>query len=275
FETASNLTLLLKYLSGRLPVSDFELDFGVKGTPLNMINNLFKCLGESISCMARPVDAIKHQAKTVTVGTSRISEKVEGIFFEALEAYNFKPAQIINRNILVLKNFQEIVSSIKGAILYRISDLNLLGEPTDKTKIEIIRKEGSLRTIPSRVEKDTILKGTKRIIVREGNVYIGKGRLDERSIIVLPVISASHVRPNIIEHLLLLNISFKEDVPLSAKIRALGGKHERIKNIVQENSIVWNDNYLETIEIRNLFGVSAEKIGEFIVSTFNKDITGI
>jgi len=266
FETASNLTLLLKYLSGRLPVSDFELDFGVKGTPLNMINNLFKCLGESISCMARPVDAIKHQAKTVTVGTSRISEKVEGMFFEALEAYNFKQAQLINRNILVLKNFQKIVSSIKGSILYRISDLNLLGEPTDKTRIEIVSKEGSLRTIPSRVEKDTILKGTKRIIVLEGNVYIGRGRLDERSIIILPVISASHSRPNTIEYLLLLNISFKEDVPLSAKIRALGGKYERIKNIVQESSIVWDDKHLELVKIRDLFGVSAEKISEMIVA---------
>ncbi|MBW1814951.1 MAG: SIS domain-containing protein, partial [Deltaproteobacteria bacterium] len=87
-EAASDLTLLLKYLYGRLPVSDFELDFGIKGTPLNMLNSLFRCLGESINCMARPVDAIKHQAKTVTVGTSRISEKVEGILFEALAAHN-------------------------------------------------------------------------------------------------------------------------------------------------------------------------------------------
>jgi glucosamine--fructose-6-phosphate aminotransferase (isomerizing) len=37
--------------------------------------------------MSRPVDAIKHQAKTVTVGTSRISEKVEGILFDALFAH--------------------------------------------------------------------------------------------------------------------------------------------------------------------------------------------
>ena len=40
-------------------------------------------------------------------------------------------------------------------------------------KIEIVKKEGVLKPIPSRVETDTILKGTKRIIVREGNVYIG------------------------------------------------------------------------------------------------------
>jgi glucosamine--fructose-6-phosphate aminotransferase (isomerizing) len=75
------LTLLFKYLSGRLPLSDFEMDFGIKGTAKNVFNTLFRVLGESINLMSRPVDAIKHQAKTVTVGTSRISERVEGILF--------------------------------------------------------------------------------------------------------------------------------------------------------------------------------------------------
>jgi glucosamine--fructose-6-phosphate aminotransferase (isomerizing) len=258
-EAASDLTLLLKYLSGRLPVSDFELDFGVKGTPLNMLNSLFKCLGESINCMARPVDAIKHQAKTVTVGTSRISEKVEGILFEALAAHNFKPSQLINRNIIVLKNLQKIVSDIKGAIRYRIGKLNLLGEPTDETTIEVLKKEGVLLPIPSRVETDTKLKGTKKIIISQGNVYIGKGRKDDRSIIVIPIISTSQDMPNMIEYMLLLNVGFKENIPLSTKIKALGGKYEHIKNIVQENSIQWNDRHLELVDTDRLFGSTMSK----------------
>jgi len=265
-EAASDLTLLLKYLSGRLPVSDFEIDFGKKGTALNMLNTLFECLGQSINCMSRPVDAIRHQAKTVTVGTSRISEKVEGILFETLTQYNIDASQLINRNIMVLKNLQGIVSDIKGTIFYRIQGLNLLGEPTDQTTIEIIKKEGTLKPIPSRVETDSLLKGTKRIIVREGNVYIGKGRKDDRSIIVIPVISDSPATPDLIEYILLLNISFKENVPLDVKIKALGGKYERIKNIVQENSVVWDEQYIELVGMKELFGISAEKIGEFIVS---------
>ena len=272
-EAASDLTLLLKYLTGRLPVSDFEIDFGIKGTALNMLNALFECLGESINCMSRPVDAIRHQAKTVTVGTSRISEKLEGILFDALATYNINVSQLINRNIIVLKNLQEIVSGIKGAIFYRIGGLNLLGELTDETTIEIIKKKGSLKPIPSRVETDNRLKGTKRIIVREGNVYIGKGRKDDRSIIIIPVISVAPATPNMIEYLLLLNISFKESVPLAIKIKALGGKYERIKNIVQENSIVWDDAYIELVEMKELFGVSAEKIGEYIVSCINGYVT--
>jgi glucosamine--fructose-6-phosphate aminotransferase (isomerizing) len=265
-EMAADLTLLLKYLAGRLPISDFEIDFGKKGTALNMLNKLFECLGESINSMSRPVDAIRHQAKTVTVGTSRISEKLEGILFDTLVEYNISTAQLINRNIIVLKNLQGIVADIQGAILYRIDGLNVLGEPVEETTIEIIRKEGVLKPIPSRVETDNLLKGTKRIIVQEGNVYIGIGRKDDRTIIVIPIISTSPDMPNLIENILLLNISFKESVPLAVKIKALGGKYERIKNIVQENSVKWDDQHLELVEMKALFGISAEKIGEFIVS---------
>jgi len=268
-EAASDLTLLLKYLSGRLPVSDFEIDFGIKGTALNMLNSLFKCLGESINCMSRPVDAIKHQAKTVTVGTSRISEKVEGILFETMMSYGVNVSQLINKNVIVLKNLQRIVSDIKGAIFYRIKHLDLLGEPTDDTTIEVTKKDGVLKPIPSRVETDNRLKGTKKIIVREGNVYIGKGRKDDRSIIVIPIISDSPATPNMIEYMLLLNISFKDHVPLTVKIKALGGKYERIKNIVQESSLPWDDTYIELIEMKQLFGISAEKIGELIASQIN------
>ena len=263
---ASDLTLLLKYLAGRLPVAEFEIDFEKKGTALNMLNTLFEYIGESINYMSRPVDAIKHQAKTVTVGTSRISEKLEGLLFDELSKRNFSVSQLTNRNIIVLKNLQGVISHIEGLTLYRIGDLNFLGEPTNGTTIEVLEKNGSLKTIPSRVEKDTKLKGTKRIIVRQENVYIGKGRKDDRSILVIPIISDSPEMPNMIEHLLLLNIAFKEEVPLAAKIKALGGKYEHIKNIVQENSIAWDDNYLESVEIQELFGRSAEKIGELIVS---------
>ncbi len=266
FDSALNLILLCKYLSGKLPVSDFELDFGMKGTPKNMLDTLFKFLSESINLMTRPIDAIKHQAKTVTVGTSRISEKLYGILFDVLSFNSLNPSQLTNKNILVLKNLQEIVSAINGYILYRIGGLDLLGELTDDTTIDIVKKEGILKSIPSRVETDSRLKGTKKIIVQGGNVYIGKGRKDDRSIIVIPVISSSPQSPNIIEYLLLLNISFKESVPLLMKIKALGGKYDHIKNIVQENSVPWDDKHLDRIRMEDLFGVSAEKTAEFIVS---------
>ena len=270
FDATADLTLLLKYLSGRLPVSDFEIDFSQKGTPSNMLNSLFQCLAESINYLARPVDAIKHQAKTVTVGTSRISERIEGILFEAIALEDFNTAQLTNSNIMVLKNLQGIISRIEGSVCYQISGLNLLGEPVDDTTIEIKNKRGIAAQIPSRIETNTKLMGSKRIIVAQGNVYIGKGRKDDRSILVIPILSSSPSTANIIEYLLLLHISFKQNVSLPTKIKALGGKYEHIKNIVQENSTAWEDYFLESLDIQELFGRSAEKIAELIISGVNR-----
>jgi len=267
YDASSDLTLLLKYLASRLPASDFELDFGLKGTAANMVQVLLHRLGDAIGFLARPVDAIKHQAKTVTVGTSRLSEpQLGGILFAALAAENFSDTQLTPSNAMVLKNLQGVIRDIEGSVLYRISGLNLLGEPDETTAIEVLNKRGTTSAIPSRVETDKTLKGSKRTIVRQGNVYVGKGRKDDRSILVVPLLSSAPARPNSIEHLLLLHITFKETVPLNVKIRALGGKYEHIRNIVQENSIGWNDGLLELVEIDELFGRSAEKVGEFIVA---------
>ena len=113
------------------------------------------------------------------------------------------------------------------------------------------------------------LKGSKRTIVREGNVYIGKGRKDDRSILVIPILSGSHTKPSIIEYLLLLHINFRQNVSLETRIKALGGKYEKIKNIVQENSVPWTDGHLEQVAIDELFGRSAEKIAEYVVANCN------
>jgi glucosamine--fructose-6-phosphate aminotransferase (isomerizing) len=263
-DVTSDLTLLLKYLSGRLPVADFDLDFNQKGTAVNMINTLLGCLSEAIGIMARPVDAIKHQAKTVTVGTSRIMDRVEGVLFDAMRAENFTLSQLTNLNIIVLKNLQGIIDRVTGSTIYRIDGLSVLGEPSEDTTIEVVKKSGGVADLSSRVETDNRLKGTKRIIVRKGNVYIGKGRTDNRSILVIPILSTSDSSPNRIAHLMLLHVSFKIDVNLDIKIKALGGKYENIKNIVQENSLAWQDQHLELVETDELFGRSAEKIGEYI-----------
>lgn len=265
FNTASDITLLLKYLAGKLPSADFELDFDCKGTPSNMLDKLFDCFSNAINAMARPVDAIKHQAKTVTVGTSRITETFEGILFDALTHRGITLPQITSSNVLVLKNLQGVISGIKGSLLYRIDGLNLLGEATPETTISLVDKDGIFTHTTSRVESDPRLKGTKSIIVREGNVFIGKGNKDDKNTLIIPVLSQN---ANVIEFILSINVTFKEGrIPLHSKSKALGGKHERIRNIVQEMGHTWDDAYLELVPIDELFGLSAEKIGEKMVKT--------
>ena len=132
-----------------------------------------------------------------------------------------------------------------------------------------MNKTGALKDEHSRVEKDPRLKGTKNIIVREGNVYIGKGRKDNKNILVIPGISSNPATPNIIEYILSLNISYKAsgDVPLLKKIKALGGKYNRLKDwILESDNFQWDDKYLNLVEVETLFGDTAEKVVEKIVN---------
>ncbi|MFA6012118.1 MAG: SIS domain-containing protein [Desulfobacteraceae bacterium] len=267
FKAASDLSLILKYVSGKLPGSDFELDFTIKGTPLNMLDALFECLNLCINNLARPIDAIKHQAKTVTVGTSRISEKVEGFLFELLEKDGITLSQLTSSNILVLRNLQAVIDKINGYVLYRIDNLSLLGQATAATTIQVVKKEGVFKSIPSRVEVDNKLTGTKSIIVREGNVFIGKGLKDNKNILSIPIKSKNS---NVIENILSLNVAFKDEkIPLFAKIKALGGKHVRISNLVQEQVGNWDDKFLQLLKLDELFGLSAEKIAERVSAEVN------
>jgi glucosamine--fructose-6-phosphate aminotransferase (isomerizing) len=272
-KTGLDITLLLKYLSGSLPVLEFEADFGKKGTPANILDTFFQRMGDAINSMSRPVDAIKHQAKTVTVGTSRISEKVQGILFDLLADYNFGISQITAKNIIVLKNIQNIISQVKGSFLYRVHGLDLLGYPGEQATIKLLRKQGILEELHSRVETDIRLKGTKRIIVIEKNVYIGMGE-DGRSIVIIPILSHGSDGPSHIEHLLLLNISFKNNIQLPVKIKALGKKYEKIKDFVRE-TMEWDDDYLQLIETKELFGIKAADIAKKFLSLCQKGKAGM
>ncbi|HUT70966.1 MAG TPA: SIS domain-containing protein [Desulfatiglandales bacterium] len=266
---ASRLTLLLKYLSGRLPMSDFETDFGESGTAPHVFDIFFRCIGEAINDMARPIDAIRHQAKTVTVGTSRTWEPVTGLLFDAILRNGFEISDITNKNVLVLKNLQEVISEIQGETLYKINNLSYSGEPVEDSTIELVSKKGSSSRLVSRIEGDIRLKGTKRIIVNAGNVFIGKGRIDARSILIIPVMQQG---PNI-DHLLLLDVGFNKDAELSRKVLALGEKGAHIRNIVEETGLSWSDDYLNLLPIQELFGNSAEKTAEFIIASVKSNET--
>ena len=72
--TAVQLASLLRYAIGVVPLDAYQIDFGKVGTPSTVVEDLTAALTKAIEELTRPVDAIKHQAKTVTVGISRSDE---------------------------------------------------------------------------------------------------------------------------------------------------------------------------------------------------------
>src|SRR5690606_8984631 len=74
--TAVRLASLMRYVTGLVPLEAYEVEHGRAGSPVALVEDLTAALTVGIEELTRPVDAIKHQAKTVTVGISRSDEGV-------------------------------------------------------------------------------------------------------------------------------------------------------------------------------------------------------
>ncbi|MEI7548552.1 MAG: SIS domain-containing protein, partial [Actinomycetota bacterium] len=74
--TAVRLVSLLRDLASDSPLEAYQHATGKIATPGSVIDDLTAALTRAIEELTRPIDAIKHQAKTVTVGISRNDEGV-------------------------------------------------------------------------------------------------------------------------------------------------------------------------------------------------------
>ncbi len=105
--TISDLVLLLKYAAGKLPIDDFRHDFPGAGEPVSPIDLLDITLGHAVDELSRPIDAIRHQAKTVTVGTSRKETPPGGVLFDLVAELSFTAKSLLSTNVLVLRRYPE------------------------------------------------------------------------------------------------------------------------------------------------------------------------
>jgi glucosamine--fructose-6-phosphate aminotransferase (isomerizing) len=254
--TMTDISLLTKYVAGKLPLEDFWSDFGDSGgnaSPIDLLNIAF---GNAIDELSRPIDAIRHQAKTVTVGTTRKEERLRGVLFDLLGNLNFSAKSLRAENILALDRIQKAVAGVRGYTLYEIGNTDDEGVPTDDTTISIVIKGGIALEMRSRVEKSRLLMGAKRTIVSTGHVYVGRGKADGAPIIIIPLLGDG---PGV-RNLLLVHILYNEALSPSEKIDVLGYRFNDIRNLVNEYNIPWSDRYIESMSLEFLFSEPIEII---------------
>src|SRR5439155_20842252 len=167
--TASRLGSLLRYAIGVIPLDVYQLDYGKVGTPTVLLEDLTDALTRGIEELTRPIDAIKHQAKTVTVGISRSEDALVAVplVAEVLRAGTGRD-RLSYRALRTLAALDPAVAEVTGYTRYRIE-----GSPTDgQATIAVLDKGGVVAGIPSRAERDPRLRGTKRQVPRnqEGTV---------------------------------------------------------------------------------------------------------
>lgn len=262
-EVASDISLLLKYAKGKLPVEDFWVEFQNKRVSSSPIDMLDLSLKRAIDELSRPVDAIRHQAKTVTVGTSRKTEVPRGPLFDVFGELGFSLENVRAKDVIILKRLQNAILQVKGYTLYDVASLDDQGIPTDRSTLTIVSRHGIAVAMRSRYDKPAPLKGTKNTIVRTGKVYAGVGRSDNAPIIIVPFFG----QHRIITNLLLLHVDFNEELGIEQKKETLGLKLNDITNLINEYNIPWKDEFLEPLSLKYLLGEDVEGIVDSIKSS--------
>ena len=270
-KTTSDIALLLKYAGGKLPLEDFWHDFKGEDGITSPIDMLDIALGHAVDELSRPIDAIRHQAKTVTVGTSRREQPLQGIIFNLLKELRFSTKAIVSKDILAIGRMQPAIAAIKGYTLYDINNLDMEGNPGDASTISIKEMCGISTRMKSRAEDSSVLMGTKKTIVSTGRVYVGRGKSDGAPIVIIPLLGETYT----VRNLLLIHVDFNESLTTQERKDVLGYRFNDIRNLINEYNLPWDDRYLERIPMATLLGEPVEVVAEEIKQSLGDQGSGI
>jgi glutamine---fructose-6-phosphate transaminase (isomerizing) len=245
--TAVRVTSLLRYATGPLPLDYYQLEFGKIGTPAVLVDDLTAALTRAIEELTRPVDAIKHQAKTVTVGISRSDEGLLAtpLVREVLAAGAGRD-RLAYRTLKHLAALSPAVEAVVGYTRYRIE-----GDPrgADAT-IEIVDRGGLGREVPSRVERNHQLRGTKRRVALEGDVLVARGRADGRTVLFVPELKGAQVTG-----ITLLHVRIPDRLPVATAkgvLQGYRGRYDAMTDFVSETEPAFRDDLLATVDAVDL-----------------------
>jgi glutamine---fructose-6-phosphate transaminase (isomerizing) len=250
--TAVRLGSLLRYSLGVVPLDAYQVDEGKVGTPAVLIEDLTVALTDAIDELTRPVDAIKHQAKTVTVGVSRSDETLltTALVRQVLEAG--APRDQLSYGVLrTLAAISPAIDEVVGHTRYRIEPAVTSGAPGAAT-ITVVSRDGIARDLPSRVDRPggAELRGTKHRVANEREVLVAQGRSDGRPIVLLP-----EVKDGQTTGITLLHVRFAERLDAATLRSVLQGYRDRyavLHDAVRETEPTFREDVLVTIPVAGL-----------------------
>ena len=208
-------------------------------------------LSSAIDHLKRPVDAIKHQAKTVTVGISREEAKLplDTPLIKALADAEVAVEHFDEATAATLAAAAPYVREVLGCTTYAVSGLSPLGRPGPGSTLKVVRKTGCAAGMASRADAGAPLTGTKRMVVSAPRVTFGRGVSDGRCLVIAPLFEAGRV-----SGLGLLHVAFRDDLDPRERAQALrlAGRFEDVRALVTEQGRRWQNTLLMSLAVEDL-----------------------
>ena len=246
--TAVRLASLFRYAVGITPLDGYQVEYGKIGTPAVVVDDLMVALTRGIEELTRPIDAIKHQAKTVTVGISRSDETLLQVpLAMAVMAAGAPRDALSYKTLRTLADLDPAVEEVTGWIRYRIE-----GDPAtdDEVSVYVVDRGGIAADIPSRIERDPVLRGTKHTVAIERELLVFRGRRDNRSLIAIPETKDNHCTG-----ITQLHVRFEDRLPVATCRSVLQGYRSRyaaLKDAVTETEPSFREDLLGELPVVEL-----------------------
>ena len=239
--TASKIASLLRFALGSSSLEAYQIEYGKVGTPAVVLDDLAAALTLGIEELTRPIDAIKHQAKTVTVGISRSDETLlDAALSRAVLDAGAPRDRLSYASLRTLADLDPAIDDVLGHTRYRIEGMDADGDG-DATAV-VVDRGGISRNIASRTDRNPTLKGTKHQVALERRVFVARGRSDDRIVVIVP-----EVKDNITTGLTLLQVKLADQLSPGAARGVLQGYRHRysaVRDAVMETEPTFREDLL-------------------------------
>src|SRR5215831_12275366 len=179
-------------------------------------------LAHAIDELGRPIDSVKHQAKTVTVGTSRDDADVyDNDVVAALRDVGVDLHRLTLPVLRVVRAQAPVIKHVAGVTYYRVDDGPGAGT------IQVVRKSGSAAGLASRADHGSPLMGSKRRVAELRTARLLRGRSDGRVVLVVPEQDG-----NRISHLGVVHVELHERCEPADLVAAMDAVGDRMAEIV-------------------------------------------
>ncbi|MDQ3354086.1 MAG: glucosamine-6-phosphate synthase, partial [Actinomycetota bacterium] len=244
---AVEVASLLGYATGAAPLEAYEADHGRLGLPSVVVEDLTNALTRGIEELTRPVDAIKHQAKTVTVGISRSEDALlEAPLVGAVLAAGGERGRLGYRALRTLAALGPAVEEVVGSTRYGIE--GSLAEGT--ARLGVLAKLGVAAGLTSRAERSPELRGTKHRVATQREVTAAVGAIDGRTVLIVPESRESRTTGLVLLHVRFVGRLAPEMA--RAVLEGYQGRYAALVDAVTETEPAFADEVLGQVPIVEL-----------------------
>ncbi|MBN2196872.1 MAG: SIS domain-containing protein [Polyangiaceae bacterium] len=194
------------------------------------LDELAPLLNEIVEELTRPLDTIRHQAKTVTVGISRPGRALSPLLLEAFANLEISLDELHQIDREVLEIVSPLLASVAGGLVYEVAP-----DPTATERpawtLRATRGLGRSRVESSKYRTQQPAMGSKRRVLRTGVTGTATGARGDETLLIVPLRNPTG---NVIGQIALLHVDIVPTASLSQKKAALQGLHNKHDDLVEE-----------------------------------------